>query len=498
MTITPPRPRKRLGSNRSRRRFAADPRHSLADPPGPAVTKEPAALAALVDRLPADEVHSRADAVDALQALGIDDRAARERYGATSVTGLGDSVLTDLRFRHAAPGSHRGSRRAPIRLYYLGAALLRCALYLGPLSVAVAAAGPLRQVAWPVPLVTLLLGWTAAQALTSTGVVVARRNGPAAAARLVAGGFAAVAGIWAALVWVAPAALLGPHRVLALVIGLGGLTSLATVTAAVVTRAEAGVVRWSLPGWLLAAVAGLAGVVPPLPLPIDTLLPAAIVMAAVRAFRPLLLPGNPGRRTRLSRPELRRACGYLIIGASQAICVGVLWRAGPSGSTMPFWLPLLLAVPILEALIGWHTDQVDAGLDATENGADYGRHVRSVTLITLAGLLPPLAVGCALAIAAYRMPAELAALQGSRAGVLELAGGTLLGGVFAITFLLAARRRTGMAATVAATPPLALAASLVLPVPSAGPLADAVLVLAATHAAGLLVVALTAGLRRPK
>jgi hypothetical protein len=242
----------------------------------------------------------------------------------------------------------------------------------------------------------------------------------------------------------------------------------------------------------------VAGVVPPLPLPIDTLLPAAIVGAAIRAFRPLLLPGRPGRRTRLSRTELRRGGGYLIIGASQAICVGLLWRAGPSGSTMPFWLPLLLAVPILEALIGWHTDQVDAGLDVTETGEDYGRHVRGVTLITLAGLLPPLAVGCALGIAAYRIPDELAALQGTRAGVLGLAGGTLLGGVFAITFLLAARTRTAIAATVAATPPLAVAASAVLPVPSAGPLADAVVVLAATHAAGLLVVALTAGDRRTR
>jgi hypothetical protein len=229
-----------------------------------------------------------------------------------------------------------------------------------------------------------------------------------------------------------------------------------------------------------------------IPLPIDTLLPAAIVVAAVRAFRPLLLTGKPGRPVRPTRAEIGRGAGYLIIGASQAICVGLLWRAGPSGSTMPFWLPLLLAVPILEALIGWHSDQVEAALDATETGADYGRQVRGVTLITLAGLLPPLAVGCALAVAAYRMPIELAALQGTRAGVLELSGGTLLGGVFAITFLLAARTRTGVAATVAATPPLALAALPLLPVPSAGALPDAVTVLAATHAVGLLVVALTA------
>jgi hypothetical protein len=405
-----------------------------------------------------------------------------------------------LRFRHAAPG--RGGRRARVRRYYLGAALLRCGLYLGPLSVAVAAAGPLSRVAWPVPLITLLLGWTAAQALTSVGVAVARRGGPATAARLIGGGFSAVAGLWSAIVWVAPPALLGPHRVLALVIGLGGLTSLATVTAAVVTRAEAAIVRWSLPCWLLAGltVAEMAGVVRPIPLPVDTLLPAAIVVVAIRAFRPLFLPvlpgsgnrpGSAGRRVRPTRAELRRGAGHLVIGASQAICVGLLWRSEPSGS-MPFWLPLLLAVPILEALIGWHTDQVEAALDTTETEADYGRRVRRVTLITLAGLLPPLAVGCALAVAAYRMPIELAALQATRPGVLELAGGTLLGGVFAITFLLAARTRTGVAAAVAATPPLATAALPLLPLAPAGALPDAVTVLAATHAVGLLVVALTA------
>ena len=449
-------------------------------------------IAELAERLPADEVLNRADAIAAIEALGVDDRAARERYGVTSVTRLGDYVLTHLRFRHAARG-HRGLRRAPARRRYLAAALLRCALYLGPLSVAVAAAGPLSQVAWPVPLVTLLLGWSAAQALTSTGVAVARRAGSTAAARLVGAGFAATAGLWCALVWVAPEPLVG-HRGLALVIGLGGLATLATVTAALVTRAEAAIVRWSLPCWLLAAasVAGLAGDTVAAGVPVGTVLPAAIVIALVRAFQPVVVPGVRGRRPGLTRPEAHRGIGYLVIGASQAVCVGILWQAGPSGSTAPFWLPLLLAVPILEALIGWHTGQVEAGLDAAESGADFGRHVRGVTLITLAGLLPPLAVGIALAFAAYRLPAGLPGLAGTRAGVLALAGGTLLGGVFAITYLLAARHRTAIAAVLAAAPPLAVAALPVLPLPAAGPLPDAVAVLAATHLAGLLVVALTA------
>jgi hypothetical protein len=361
-------------------------------------------------------------------------------------------------------------RRAPASRAYLRAALLRCALYLAPLSVAVAGGGSLGQVAWPVPLATLLLGWTAAQALTCAGVTVAQRAGVRAAGRLVAAGFGAVAGLWCALVWIAPAPMLGPHRGLALVVGLGGLATLATVTAALVTRAEADVVRWCVPCWLLAAgaLAGLAGS-PVRWLPIGTLLPAAIVVALVRAFRPAMLPGTR-QRYRLTRPELRRAAGYLVIGASQAISVGLVWRAGPSGSTAPFWLPLLLAVPILEALIGWNTE---AGNDPASR--------RGVTAVTLAGLLPPLAMGCALALAAYETDAT--------EEVLALAGGTLLGGVFAITYLLAARGRTGIATAVAVAPPLLTSALKIL---ATGPLPDAVGALATTHVAGLLAVALTA------
>ncbi|MBM2617566.1 hypothetical protein JIG36_18585 [Actinoplanes sp. LDG1-06] len=385
----------------------------------------------------------------------------------------------------AGPVVPQTHRAAPSRSY-LWAALLRCALYLGPLSVAAAAAEPLTRVAWPVPMATFLLGWAAAQALTCTGVSVARRAGPSAAARHVGLGFAGVAGLWCSLVWIAPPAVIGPDRGLALVIGLGGLGTLATVTAALVTRAEAAIVLWSLPCWALAGIT-LAEIKP-----VGTLLPAAIVIVVIRAFQPVVVPGRRARRPRLSPAELRRGGGYLVIGASQAICVGLVWQAGPSGSTAPFWLPLLLAVPILEALIGWHTRQVESGLDTAESGADYHRHVRGVTLITLTGLVPPFAVGVSLALAAYRLPAGLPGFADTQSGVLGLAGGTLLGGVFAITYLLAARSRTGIAATLAAAPPVATAALPFLPLPSSGPLPDAVAVLAATHLAGLLVIALTA------
>jgi len=392
----------------------------------------------------------------------------------------------------APPAITTRSHRAPARRPYLLVALLRCVLYVTPLSVAAAAADPIARVAWPVPLATLLLGWAAAQTLTCTGISIARRAGPGAAARLVGSGFAGAAGLWCSLVWMAPVPLVGPDRGQALVIGLGGLGTLATVTAALVTRAEAVVVLWSLPCWVLGAatLARLAGESVLDAVPIGLLLPAAIVVPLIRAFQPVAVLSGCVHPPRLTPAELRRSGGYLIIGAAQAVCVGLVWQAGPAGSTVPFWLPLLLAVPILEALIGWHTRQLDAR-PATA-GDDYRRHVRGVTWITLTGLLPPFGVGVALALAAYLRPARLPSFADTPAGALGLAAGTLLGGVFALTYLLAARNRTGIAATLAAAPPLLTAALPFLPLPSSGPLPDAVAVLATTHLAGLLVVALTA------
>jgi hypothetical protein len=449
----------------------------------------PRSVAELVDRLDRDDVVDADDVVAEIVSLGIsDDTTARRRYG-MSVHGLGLAVLAHLGRRRATVRAHRGNRRAPAKRAYLTAAVLRCALYLGPLSVAVAAARPLGRTGWLVPALTFLLGWSAAQALASIGGAVARTAGPAQAARLTGGGFAAAAGIWCAFVWVAPAAWLGPSRTMAGVIGVGGLTALATVTAALVTRSEAGVVRWSLPCWLLAAVslAGVLGEGWATRLPVETLLPAAIVVAAVRAFRPVIGRSVPGRPP-LDGADLRRGAGYLIVGAAQATCVALLWRAGPAGATVPAALPLLLAVPALEVLVGWHMHQVEAGQDAAESGRDYRRHVRSVAIATVSALMPPLAAGFALAAAAYRIPHGPA----TRDGVLAVAAGTLLGGLLAATFLLAARGRTAVAATLAAAAPLAIAALPLLPEPRWDPLPGFVAVLLATDLLGLLAVAHTA------
>jgi hypothetical protein len=200
----------------------------------------------------------------------------------------------------------------------------------------------------------------------------------------------------------------------------------------------------------------------------------------------------PDRRP-LAAADVRRGVGYLIVGAAQAACVAMLWRAGPTGVTAPAAIPLLLAVPALETLVGWHVHQVEAGLDRADSGREFRRHVRSVAVATVSALLPPLAAGIALTAAAYRLPYG----GPTRDGVLALAAGTLLGGLLAAASLLAARGRTAVAASLAAAAPLAIVALPPL-VPALEPLPTVVAVFAGAHLLGLLAVAHTAAdHRRP-
>jgi hypothetical protein len=379
----------------------------------------------------------------------------------------------------------RGTRRAPSQATAL---LLRCALYLGPLSVAIAAVQPLAGAAWQVPAGTLLLGWSVTQALAAAGAAVARRRGPGAGARLVGCGFAGAAALWCAFVLLAPAAAGGGSPAAAAAIGGCGLATLATVTAALVTHAEVAVVRWSLPCWLLAAVglAGMIGDTLAARVPVTSLLPFAIALAAFRAFRPAL-----GRAATLGlrADDLRGVAGRLALGVGQAGCAVLLWRVGPPAATSPAVLPLLAAVPVLEALIGWHRRQVEAGLDVAESDEEFRRHVGGVNVVIIAALLPPLAAGVALALGAYRLPAGI---EGAREGVLAFAGGILLSGVLAVTLLLAARDRTVVAALLAVAPSLAAVATPLVPALPPNPLPTVVAILAATHLVGLLTVAQTA------
>jgi hypothetical protein len=150
---------------------------------------------------------------------------------------------------------------------------------------------------------------------------------------------------------------------------------------------------------------------------------------------------------------------------------------------------------MLEALIGWHRRRVENSLDVVETDQEHRAYAGGVTVVTVAALLPSLAAGLALAVAAYRLPGEIV---GARVGLLTVAGGLLLSGVLAITLLLATRGRTALAALLAVAPPLAAVVTPLVPALPPDPLRTVVVILAATHLIGLLTVAHTAADPRRK
>ena len=382
-----------------------------------------------------------------------------------SVFSLGDAVLTHLRHGRAALRPRRGVRRAPARSRYLVAALLRCALYLGPLSVAVAAAGPLTRVAWQVPAAALLLGWAAAQALAGLGATVARRagagrRGTPARRRLRRGSAGPL--VRAGLGRPGPRARPGPA---ARRRDRGRRRSPPSPPSPPPwsPAAETAVVRWSLPIWLLAAVTVAGRLVRPAGAhgrPAARRDPAG---RAARAYRPVIgRPVPQAAALHRGRPAAGRGRTW-----SSARPRRSAWRCSgtpaPAGTPPPAMLPLLAAVPILEALVGWHAAPGRRRARHVRREPAYGRHVREVTVVTVAGLLPPLAAGVALAVAAYRLPYGLSGASrrpgrgpGARRRHPARRG-------LRVTLLLAARGRTATAAVLAAAPlllTLAAAAAL--------------------------------------
>lgn len=149
----------------------------------------------------------------------------------------------------------------------------------------------------------------------------------------------------------------------------------------------------------------------------------------------------------------RRGAGTrLALGVSQAAAVVLVWRAGlsvsPPGTVPPAVLPLLLALPLIELCAGWHLARVAAGLARHHDRNQHLRYLRRLGRATLAGLLPPLIAGVALAGTAYHLPYQLSNHPDAPALVLSMASGVLLAGTIAVGWLLASRDRPGLAAAV--------------------------------------------------
>jgi hypothetical protein len=430
--------------------------------------------------------------VAAIEATGVNDRVAQHRYGQPTVFTLGEAVLAYLQRDRAHQMARLAAQaRPPARSgKYAGQALLRCALYLTPVLLAMAAAAPLGRVPWPAPAAALVLGWSCAQALAYAGHAVGAYRGPGPATRVLATGFLTLAAGWSVLLAVVPARLVGGERATAYAITLIELAYFAAVATALVTRSERAVLAWTVPSWLIAAVA-IAGRWPPdWPVRIEWLLAGAIALTVWRAFRHLRAPATGTAGARIGPADVVRATAYLLIGLGQALAFVLVWRAAPDGAGgPPAALPLLAAVPLLEIFVGWHTARVAVGLDEYDDHRAYRRHLRVVAFGTIFVLVPPLFTGVAFGAAADRLPLRLSDHPDARALVLALASGVLLAGLFGVVLLLATRRRLGTAALLAAAPatltagiagrddPAHLTGAAVLP--------TAVAVLAAVYALGL-------------
>jgi hypothetical protein len=387
----------------------------------------------------------------------------------------------------AAPGE--GARAVG---WFLRPALVRAALCLVPVPLAVAAAEPLGRVPWPVPAGALAAGWCAASVLAYLGQLVAGTGGKPRAVRLVLVGFAGLAAGWSAALALAPGSLAGQDRALAYAVSLPALAVLAALAAALAAGAGATLLRWWVPA-LLVAGAELTGV---LPVPVEPLLLAGVGVALARASAPALRRSGP-----LRLPRLRGSGSRLVFALSQAAVVVVVWRVGhavvPPGGVPPALVPLLLAVPVVEVWVAWHLARVAAGLVRYDDRDRYLRYARRIGRSTLTGPLPPLAAGAALAGTATRLPYGLSAHPDAPAVVLAMAGGVLLAGVVAVGWLLSARGRRWLAAAVTGAPALAiLALSVTVPTRMATSLGGwsqllpaTVIALAVAYAAGLVLVA---------
>jgi hypothetical protein len=249
-----------------------------------------------------------------------------------------------------------------------------------------------------------------------------------------------------------------------------------------VTGAEAAVLRWVVPSWVLVG-ATLAGAWP------DswTLGPALAMLGGVvlicwRAYRPAFAKAGDARASSTGlRPgwaDLGRAFAYLLVGLGQSSAFALVWLSGSdpaaaSGMVLPpATVPMLLAVPLVEILVSWHVTRASDGLDAYDDRHAHRRHSHKLAAVTVTALLPSLAVGLVLATSAYRLPFGLSSYVAIRNLVLEVASGFLLTGVFAVILLLTARRRLVTAALFSICPAalaLVLSAS---PVAAAGPQAS--------------------------
>lgn len=361
----------------------------------------------------------------------------------------------------------------------VGAAVSRATLMLLPLAAALAAIEFLAPLPWQVPAAALAAGWCAAAPLTDLGRRTAGQRGPGPAARLVLGGYGALAligavGLAGLLVVTgtaaaeAPAALTGAGLARSAAAGGVALALFAVLSVASATGTETMLVRWSAPavvvtgailaGWLplggpAAAAAGepsVAETLPAvpggtLPVPGEPLLAAAVALALARTVTLARRPATADRAP-ADRYAAPRVAAWLLLGAAQVAAVVTAWRVGvvpvgdapaTAGAPIPATVaPVLLALPLIEV---WA-------------GRRHATRIRRPVAVTVLAL--PLLTAAALAAAAGQLPTGSGVSTLGGPALLGLAGGALLAGLWAAAALLGAYQRPWHAAGLVGAPVL--------------------------------------------
>jgi hypothetical protein len=356
-----------------------------------------------------------------LEAAGVNDRIAARDYGVTSVFSLAARLRADIAGYPTAGYAPGATNPASVEGDPSGdgsaitATLLRSALYLTPAIVATGAANHLAGLPAPAGPGALIFGWATSQGLAYLGYRGLGVNGPAAAARVLALGFAVAAVCWAGLMMA-----LGVTDPLAHAVAAGQLALFASSAVALVTGTEKRVLAAAAGVWI-ATVAVVAGT-------------GLWIVGAAIAVLLLVAYGPATARGEWFRPRPREAASALAngaVGAGQAVLFASVVLAGDALMQVPAAaIPLLIGVPLAELVLVWHQRRVAATRAVLTDRWQYPGRLTRVSLATLAVLSVPVVAG--------------AVLTAASAG--RLAAAVLLTAVNALCLVLVAHRRLGLAA----------------------------------------------------
>ncbi|HLL68255.1 MAG TPA: hypothetical protein VK453_21440 [Micromonosporaceae bacterium] len=373
-----------------------------------------------------------------LEASGINDRVATREYGHPSVFALAAAVLEHTPPRDPAAASADRTAPALPAARVIGETLTRSALYLTPLIVgygaaqAATGAGPLATLG------TLIVGWGTGQALAYLGHGRRSRRGAPSATRRLAGGFAAVAAVWLAVL--ALAGTTGPRAYLVAAVQLA---LFAVTAAALVTGRERVVLAGAVPCWLVAAAVALGAT----RFSVVALLASLVLLVGV-AYAPALrrdvAPVSGRWRTR--RDEYGNAVRHALVGTGQAALLAIVALRDASTMIPPEAVPLVCAIPLIELTVIWHQWRVNAARAVLDDPALFDRRLARVTRATLTILAVPVLIGAGIAAAVW---SGAAVPGGGRS-----AAAVLLCGLYALCLILAAHHRTVTAAVLVWWPAL--------------------------------------------